>query len=119
MDHLTSPLPLEHRLHLSFQARATFLSLPGRGGALSKEQLDFLDRLSTRLRIRQEGLDSRANTQDAEDDEDLVLDVLEGGRREQAEREVEDPVGDSGQRHAGSTGPERPDFGGVDPGNGG
>ncbi|KAB8360698.1 hypothetical protein FH972_024435 [Carpinus fangiana] len=93
---------------------------PVEWSAARLEQLvDLLKTLARRLRIAKEGLHGGAETQHAEDDEGLVGDVLEGGRDEETQRKVEEPVGDGGERHAVAARVERPDLGGVDPRDGG
>ena len=60
----------------------------------------------------------RSKAQDTKDDEDLVLNVAEGGREEQPECEVEQPISDGGDTHASGSSFKRPHFGGVHPRHG-
>lgn len=115
VDILAALLALQHRLDLGVEARATLLGLPGGHRALSEQQLNLLDCLSAGLGVREEGLDGRADTQHAEDDEDVSLDVEERRRREHAQGKVEEPVSHGGQRHTGRARPQRPYLSCVDP----
>ena len=105
-------------LDLGVEQTISRLRLPRPDGAVGEEQFDLLDRLAGRLGIRQEGLDGGAEAEHAEDDEELPADVLKGGRDEEADCEVEEPVGDGRERHARGARLERPHLGRVHPGDG-
>ena len=80
---------------------------------------DLLERLAARLRVGEVELRGAEEAHGAEDHEHLPRDVGEARRDVQTECEVEEPVADRGDAHAGGAGLEGPDFGGVDPADGG
>ena len=114
------PLPLQplHLLDLPIQQTVAGLRVPRLGPTLTEHELDLLDALPGRLGIGEVGLDGGAEAQHPEDDECFPADVVEGGRDEEADCEIEEPVGDAGEGHARGAGLEGPDLGGVDPGDG-
>ena len=114
------PLPLQalHLLDLLVQQTLPGLRVPRPGPTFTEHELDLLDALAGRLRVGEVSLDGGGEAQHAEDDECFPADVVEGGRDEEADGEVEEPVGGAGEGHARGAGLERPDLGGVDPGDG-
>ena len=116
---IPDPPPLRpHRLNLPIQPTVARLRPPGPDGAPGEQGLDLLDRLPRRLGVGEEGLGGGAAAEDAEDDEELPGDVLKGRGDEEADCEVEEPVGDGGEGHAGGTRLEGPDLGRIHPGDG-
>ena len=113
--HTSRALPLSDLRDACIQQTVARLGLPGLDGFQIEEQFDLLDGLTGRLGVGEEGLDGSADAEDAEDDEEFPRDVLECGRDEEPDREIEQPVRDRGQRHACGAGFERPDLGGVNP----
>lgn len=111
------PLPLHplDLLNLPIQQTIARLRLPWPRPALTEHELDLLNRLARRLGVRQPRLDRSAETQHAEDDECFPADVVERGRDEEADGEIEEPVRDAGERHARRARLEGPHFCGVDP----
>ena len=116
---LALDLALPHRRDARIKRTAPDLCVPGPGPAVAEHFLNLLEALLGSLWVRDKSLDGSAKTQGAEDHERLPGDVAEGRGHEEAEGEVEDPVGQAGDAHAVGAGFERPDLGGVDPGDGG
>jgi hypothetical protein len=112
-------LPLNNRLDLGINPAPTRLRIPRSWAILIKHKLNLLQRLTTRLRVREERLNRGTESQYAEDDEDFVGDIAKGWWDEEPKGPVEEPVADGGEGHTGGAGFEGPDFGRVDPGYGG
>jgi len=65
--------------------------MPRLWSSFAEHQFNLLERLASCLGISEKSLDGGANTEDAEDDEELPGDVLEAGRNEESNGEVEKP----------------------------
>ena len=82
---------------------------------LAEQHLNLLDRLAGCLRVCEPALGGCAETQDAEDDEDLPCNVSEARWDEQTKCEVEEPVADCGDAHTRGSRFKGPDLRSIDP----
>lgn len=115
-----SSLLISNLVGLDVELTLTTLRLPWFDSTIPEHILNFLQTFPASFRVAKECLDGSAHAKDAEDDIDfptvklaetcenghecLPLDVFEGGRNEEADGEVEKPVGDRGKAHAVGTG---------------
>lgn len=116
---LTLLLQLRHLCNLLIKQTIPGPRIPRPRPPFTKQLLNLLQRFPRRLRIKQESLNRRPKTKDAKDDESLPTDIMESGRNEEPQGEVEQPIRDGRQSHPGGSGLEAPDLGRVDPGDGG
>ena len=119
---LVQDAPTLHILHppnLRIERRIARPRLPRLGAPRTEQNLNLLEGLARRLRVGEIGLHGGPKAQDAEDEERFPGNIAKGRRDEEAEGEVEEPVGDGRERHTRGARFEGPDFRGVDPGDGG
>lgn len=83
-----------------------------------KDVIHLFERLAARLLEEEEDVAEGGEGKGAKDHVDAPLDVLEGRRGEEGEREITGPVEDGGKRDSLGADVERDDFGGVDPTHG-
>jgi len=100
ITHTTRLHPSLNILSFLIQVRETRLRLPRLGRSWQPHLLDLLETLACGFRVGEVCLSCGAEAEDPEDDEDFVGDVLETGRDEEADGEIEEPVADGGDGHA-------------------
>jgi len=86
-------MPSLHIQNPLIQQTITRFGMPGSGSTFLEHHLDLFKGLACCLGIGEESLDCSADAENAEDDEEFPGDVLEGGWDEEADCEIEEPVG--------------------------
>jgi len=87
---------VRNRCHFIVKSRIALLRLPRRWSTVAKKHFNFLDGLSAGFGVREPELNSAAETECAEDDEEAPADVEEGRGNEKADCKIEDPVAVTG-----------------------
>lgn len=78
-----------HGINLLVQTFRTLLRSPGARPVVAEEHFNLLNRLAARLGVREPELQGGEHAEGAEDEEEAVFDVAEGGRDEEPDGEVE------------------------------